>query len=243
MPLRSEIDPAGEAARPRTGSSWRPIFEGIHNAIVRHRIEPGARLAEEEIAEIYGVSRTVVRAALQALARDGVVILERNKGARVAQPSPEEAREIFEARAAIEPEIARRAAERRDAAGAARLRALIAAEHEALDADRRREAVFLSAEFHRVVAAVAGHGVLAEILNELLSRSSLVISLYGRQPDGLCRNEAHLALADALEGGEGEAAARLMREHVEALLAGLDLAPPTPRTSDLADALRPASDA
>jgi len=139
MPLRSEIDPAGEAARPRTGSSWRPIFEGIHNAIVRHRIEPGARLAEEEIAEIYGVSRTVVRAALQALARDGVVILERNKGARVAQPSPEEAREIFEARAAIEPEIARRAAERRDAAGAARLRALIAAEHEALDADRRRE--------------------------------------------------------------------------------------------------------
>ncbi len=82
-----------------TAASWQPIYDGVLDAIARHRLGPGVKLVEEDIAEIYGVSRTVVRAALQVLARDGVVILQRNKGARIAHPTPDEAREIFGARA------------------------------------------------------------------------------------------------------------------------------------------------
>ncbi|WP_416356243.1 GntR family transcriptional regulator [Aureimonas phyllosphaerae] len=218
-------------------ASWEPICDGIMHAIARHRLGPGAKLVEEEIAEIYGVSRTVVRAALQALARDGVVILQRNKGARIAHPTPREAREIFEARAVIEPPLAALAAERMGPDDVARLRAAIDAEHDALHADNPREAVYHSADFHRRIAALSGHGVLAAIVDGLLSRSSLVIALYWRQTATLCDNAAHLALLDALVRGAGDDASGLMKRHVETLLADLDLTSSPPPASDLASAL------
>lgn len=226
-------------ANQGTDASWQPIFRGIMDAIMRHRLAPGARLAEEELAEIYGVSRTVVRAALQVLTRDGVVIMERNKGARVAQPTPVEAREIFEARAVIEPTIARLATARMNPDAAMRLRASIEAEHRALHADRLTEAIFHSAEFHRILATLSGHQILGEMLDELLSRSSLVVALYWRQPDAPCDNHDHLALVAALEGGDGERAASLMREHVATLLETLDLSCTLSNHTGLSAALKP----
>lgn len=219
-------------------ASWQPIYDSVLNAIARHRLGPGAKLVEEELAEIYGVSRTVVRAALQALARDGVVILQRNKGARIAHPTPDEAREIFEARAVIEPPLAALAAARMGPDDAALLRDSIEAEHGALHADNPREAVYHSADFHRLIARLSGQSVLAGIMDGLLSRSSLVIALYWRQPATLCDNAAHLALLSALTRGAGEEAADLMQRHVEALLADLDLTYAPHPASDLASALK-----
>lgn len=219
-------------------ASWQPIYDGVLNAIARHRLGPGAKLVEEELADIYGVSRTVVRAALQALARDGVVILQRNKGARIAHPTPDEAREIFEARAVIEPPLAALAAARMGPEDAAGLSASIEAEHGALHADNPREAVYHSADFHRRIARLSGQSVLATIMDGLLSRSSLVIALYWRQPATLCDNAAHLALLSALTRGAGEEAADLMRHHVEALLQDLDLTYVPRPVSDLAGALK-----
>ncbi|WP_182085276.1 GntR family transcriptional regulator [Aureimonas sp. ME7] len=216
----------GSPERKRSDASWRPIHDGILDAIIRHRLAPGAKLVEEEIAALYGVSRTLVRVALQDLARQGVVLLRRNKGACVACPGPEEAREIFEARALIEPELAARAARRMRPADTQALRASIDAEHHALHLDNPREAVFHSADFHRRIAGIAGHGVLSDIVGELLSRSSLVISLYWRQPQEPCANAAHLQLIEAISGGQPALSARLMREHVEALFDQLDLSPP-----------------
>lgn len=228
-------DPPSDRELP---ASWQPIYDSVLNAIARHRLGPGAKLVEEELAEIYGVSRTVVRAALQALARDGVVILQRNKGARVAHPTPDEAREIFEARAVVEPPLAALAAARMTPSHATALRASIEAEHGALHADNPREAVYHSADFHRRIARLSGQGVLAAIVDGLLSRSSLVIALYWRQPTTLCDNAAHLALLGALSRGEGREASDLMRVHLDALLADLDLTSAPPPPSDLASALR-----
>ncbi|WP_279482480.1 GntR family transcriptional regulator [Aureimonas sp. SK2] len=230
--------PSKPISRREAAASWQPIYDGVLNAIARHRLGPGAKLVEEEIAEIYGVSRTVVRAALQGLARDGVVILQRNKGARVAHPRPDEAREIFEARAVVEPPLAALAATRMGPGDAEGLRASIEAEHGALHADNPREAVFHSAEFHRHIARLSGQSVLAAIVDGLLSRSSLVIALYWRQPTTLCDNAAHLALLDALARGAPSEASDLMRRHIEALLAELDLTSGPLPSSDLASALR-----
>ncbi len=190
---------------PTRGStaSWQPIHDGILDAVARHRLGPGTKLVEDEIAEIYGVSRTVVRAALQALARDGVVVLQRNKGARIASPTPDEAREIFEARAIVEPPLAALAAARMRPEDARALRASIEAEHGAMHADDPLEAVYHSADFHRQIAQASGQGVLAAIVDGLLSRSSLVIALYWRRPATLCDNAAHLALLDALSRRDG----------------------------------------
>ncbi|WP_235919460.1 GntR family transcriptional regulator [Aureimonas psammosilenae] len=230
--------PADLTIERGTAASWQPIYDAILNAIARHRLGPWTKLAEEEIAEIYGVSRTVVRAALQALARDGVVILQRNKGARIAHPTPEEARQIFEARAVVEPPLAALAAGRLGAGDAEMLRASIDAEHGALHADNPREAVYHSADFHRRIARLSGQTVLAAIVDGLLSRSSLVIALYWRQPRTLCDNAAHSELLDALTRGDGPNASELMRCHLDALLADLDLTYALPPSSDLASALR-----
>ena len=204
-------------------ASWQPVRDGLHEAIIRHRLDPGAKLVEDEIAEAFGVSRTIVRTALQALAGDGIVVIERNKGASVARPQPEEAREIFEVRALVEPRIAGLAAQKMTPADAARLAACIEAEHAAIAADDPGEAVYISADFHRLIAGIAGHGVLASIVGDLLSRSSLVVALYWRRPEAMCASGAHHALLEALVEGNGDKAASLMRQHLFDLLAGLDL--------------------
>ena len=75
------------------------IRDALHDAIVERRLAPGAKLVETEIGELFEVSRTVVRASLQMLAFEGLVKIERNRGAFVAQPTPEEARQIFRVQA------------------------------------------------------------------------------------------------------------------------------------------------
>lgn len=229
-------------ARQGEEASWKPIHDALHDAIIRHRLDPGAKLVEDEIAELFGVSRTIVRTALQALSRDGVVVIQRNRGASVAHPLPEEAREIFEARALVEPAIAAMAAARMAPGDGERLRACLAAEHAAITADNLREAVFLSAEFHRVIAGLSGHAVMAAIVGDLLSRSSLVVALYWRRPESMCANHAHHAIVDALTARDGESAAALMRTHLVDLLAGLDLSVRPSRRSNLAEALASGSD-
>ncbi|TIO37628.1 MAG: GntR family transcriptional regulator, partial [Mesorhizobium sp.] len=83
---------------------------------------------------IYSVSRAVIRAALQALSHDRLARLEPNRGAFVAQPTKQEAREVFEARALIEPKVAALAAEVAKPAEIAQLRLHLEKEHEALHA-------------------------------------------------------------------------------------------------------------
>src|SRR6516165_1479752 len=81
------------------------IREGVTAAILEHRLLPGTKLGEDEIGEIYGASRTLVRTALQQLAHEGIVSIEKNRGAFVSRPSTADAREVFEARRLIEPTI------------------------------------------------------------------------------------------------------------------------------------------
>ncbi len=241
MTERAAVPPSGLVRTSSDTASWHAVYDGLHDAIIRHRLDPGAKLVEEEIAEVFGVSRTIVRAALQALARDGVVILQRNKGARIAHPTPDEAREIFEARELIEPRIAALAAGRMNTGDAERLHACLHAEHQAMASDEPREAVYHSANFHRLVAGIAGHQLLSGILGDLLSRSSLVIALYWRMPQALCENEAHHAIVDSLAAGDQDRAATLMRQHIAALLGQLDLSERPQRQSSLAEALRDAA--
>src|SRR6056297_2972662 len=117
-------------------------------AIHEHRLRPGTKLGEDELSDIYNVSRTVVRTALQALSHSQLVELRRNRGAFVSQPTVREAREVFEARALLEPRTARSAAERMTDNALGRLETHIAAEHEAIAAGESGKALRLSGNFH-----------------------------------------------------------------------------------------------
>lgn len=202
---------------------WLPVYKGLRDAVVSHRLSPGTKLPEDELATIYSVSRAFVRSALQALAHDRLVRLEPNRGAFVAEPSREEAREVFEARLLIEPEVASLAAKVIQPEQVRKLRQHLDDEHEALDAGRDSEAIMLSALFHAHLAEIAGHSILAGFVDDLLPRSSLIISLYWERRETTCECDAHHRLVDAIEQHRGEDAAVLMKTHILDLLSGLNL--------------------
>ncbi len=239
MRVSSAVDRSAKETDRSKGSKARAVADALTLAVHEHRLAPGLKLNEDEVGEIFGVGRTIVRSALQMLAHDQLVTIEPNRGAFVAEPSIREAREVFEARALLEPRTARSAAERITPEGIARLRAHNKAEHAALDRGDFGTALRLSGEFHIEIARIADQSTIAEFITQLIARSSLVIALYWRRPKAMCETHAHEALLNALERGDGATAEEMMKGHLLDLLSSLDLreAPPPPQT--LRDALRP----
>ena len=213
------------------------VYNALLSAILDHRLPPGARLPEDELGSLYGVSRTVVRAALQALAHERVVAIEPNRGAQVAEPTAEEARHVFDARSVIEPRLAARAAELASADDIALLKSHIVEENAALAAGDTGRAIALSGSFHLAIAAISAQPILAGFVCELISRSSLIIALYWIRPDTVCERHAHAALGDAISAGEGQRASDLMMSHLVDLLSGLDLRPRRTKDAHLHDLL------
>ena len=204
-------------------SNAEDIAARLAEAVHEHRVLPGTKLSEDEVGEIFGVGRTVVRQALRALAHEGLLTIERNRGAFVAKPSVKEAREVFEARALLEPRTARAAAERTSLDDIALLRRHIEEEHAALASDQAGRALKLSGLFHMEIARIADQATVEGFIRQLISRSSLVIALYWRRRNAMCESHAHHALVDALASHDGDAAEELMKGHLLDLLSQLDL--------------------
>jgi DNA-binding GntR family transcriptional regulator len=221
----------------RASGSWRAIHRALRDAIIGHRLGPGMKLPEDEVATIYGVSRTVVRSALLALAHDRLVRLEPNRGAFVAKPGPREAREVFEVRELIEPQVAALAAGAAQPHHTTQLAAHLEREHAAVRVGDDSEAIRLSAAFHVVIAEIAGNCILTDYVRDLVSRSSLIIALYWRRRDTTCDSHAHRALANAIGNGDADAASELMRRHLVDLLSGLDLSASNRRSESLSEIL------
>ena len=224
--------------RPRMENSADEIAASLAHAIHEHRLAPGSKLSEDEVGEIFGVSRTVVRAALQRLSHSRLVELKRNHGAFVAQPSLREAREVFEARALLEPRTARSAAERITQADITILERHIPDEHEALDKGLTGRALYLSGQFHVEIARIADQATVAEFITQLVARSSLVIALYWQRRAALCESHAHHALLRALAARDGARAEDLMKEHLVTLMTSLDLRGRNAVPTSLREALR-----
>ncbi len=228
-------------AQKATGNkaSAEAIVASLSLAIHEHRLAPGTKLGEDELAEIYGVSRTVVRAALHSLSHLQLVDIQRNRGAFVAKPSLQEAREVFEARELLEPRTARSAAERATAEDVARLRQHIADEHDALAESDQGRALHLSGLFHIEISRIADQATIAGFIEALIARSSLIIALYWRRESALCERFAHTALLQAMADNDGLRAEELMRSHLVDLHSALDLRDRTAPPRSLKDALRP----
>ena len=201
---------------------------------------PGTKLAEQQIADIFGVSRTVVRQALNQLSRDHLVTLEPARGAFVAQPSVEEARQVFEVRTMLESTLVRQLCARISDAQIAELRRHLREEREALRRTDVCARTRLLAEFHVALARMLGNEVLARLLADLLSRSSLISLMYQSAHSAEHSQQEHVQIVDALERRDARAAARLMEQHLGSVERNLRLDPGRP---DLATALRPSRQA
>jgi DNA-binding GntR family transcriptional regulator len=221
-----------------TSARWAQIYDDLKSAILAHNIAPGTKLPEDELGEVYSVSRTLVRAALQALAHDRLVQLEPNRGAFVAKPTKREAREVFEARAIIEPRVAAMAAAIAKPSDIKVLRKHLDEEHRAIRDGRQGDAVMLSARFHEGIAEIAGQTILTEFVRSLCSRSALIISLYSRRTDTFCESHAHHALVDAIAANSELDASELMTSHLVDLLSGIDVSESAGPQRKLSEILR-----
>jgi DNA-binding GntR family transcriptional regulator len=223
---------AAEIAAPPT----QRIAESITAAIVERRLMPGTKLAEQKIADIFKVSRTIVRQALNQLSRDKLITLEPARGARVAEPSVDEARQVFETRQMLEGALVRRAAAALTKPQIAELRAHL---HDEDAAVRRADVpgrTRLLADFHVVLARMLGNDVLAGMLAELVSRSSLIALMYQSAHSAGHSFDEHVAIVDALEKRDARAAVKLMEQHLLHVERNLRL---DPRVHDLEAVLAP----
>jgi DNA-binding GntR family transcriptional regulator len=219
-----------------SSSSTQRIVDSITEAIVERRLMPGTKLAEQKLADIYAVSRTIVRQALNQLSRQRLITLEPARGAFVAMPSVDEARQVFEVRSMVEVALARRLAETITEAQVAELRAHLREEAAAVRRTDVSGRTRLLADFHVVLARMLGNWVLAELLAELLTRSSLIALMYQSAHSAEHSQDEHVQIVDALERRDARAAARLMEQHLGHVERNLRL---DPRTPDLAHILQP----
>jgi DNA-binding GntR family transcriptional regulator len=168
----------------------------LRAAILTLKFTPGARLVERDLVQVLGVSRTGVRAALQALEAEGLVVRGRRGVFSVASLSEEEARQIYEVRAALEPAIARRFIAR---AGADQIAALGVAVARAEAAARERNlSAYVEAfiTFHNVLLAGSGNDVARRILEALSARVAYLRHLTTQRASQICRLRTVAMLRD-----------------------------------------------
>ena len=191
------------------------IVDSLTRAIVEHRLLPGARLAEQQLANHFGVSRTLVRQALFQLSQSRLVRMEPSRGAFVAAPAVDEAREVFAVRRMLEAEMARVLVQSITPAKLRTLKDHVAQERLAVarqDVSGRTE---LLGDFHVRMAELAGNHVLAEILGDLISRCSLITLMYQSTGAAAHSHDEHVEIIKALATRDESLAVRLMTEHLQ----------------------------
>ena len=175
-PRKRPLASAGRRGGPAPGDD--DIYERMISAVLDHRLPPGTKLVEDRLAEAFGVSRTRIRPVLVRLANEQVVTLTPHRGATIAEPTEQEAREVFEVRRLIEPTLVERFVAQASAADVQVLAKRIREEEAARLAGDMRRAIRLSGDFHLHIADCAGHNTLGRILRELVSRTSLILMAY-----------------------------------------------------------------
>ncbi len=192
----------------------------IRDRIVSGIYPPALRLTEQEIADASGVSRTPVREALQRLQNEGFVQVSANQGAVVVEWSERDADDVFELRALLESYGAARAATRITPEGIAELRSLAQAQYEEC---RQRKRGFvarvgaLNSTFHRTLHAWAGNSRLMNLLPALIEAPLVMRTFTKYDPAELLRSASHhLEIVDALEAGDADWVAAIMRSHIHA---------------------------
>ena len=245
-PPVSDTSPAAAAA-PDDGaapadkqSSIESIANDIATAIVEKRLPPGTWLREEALGRVYSVSRTKVRAALLMLSKDKLIEMIPDKGAFVCQPTVEEAREVFAVRRILESEVVRLFIANARPRDYQVLEQHIKFERTALRQTTTTGTVRekLLGDFHVALAEATSNRTLAELVRELVARSSLIAMLYHSSNDPPCSSDEHAEFLRLCRKGDPEAAVTSMIEHLERIEASLSLDTDKPdRQLDLVKAL------
>ena len=199
------------------------IVDRIYSAVMEQRLAPRAKLSEAALCESFGVGRMRVRRSLLLLASQGIVDLHSNRGAYVACPSPQEAAEVFEARLMIEPGLVRAMSQGVSPAVIDGLHKHLELEDEARKHRERSKIIRLSGEFHVELARGHGNSALTRFVRELVTRTSLIVGMFGTNRQSTCPEDEHAQIVEAIGRGDGDDAEKIVRHHLKHIQDGLDL--------------------
>lgn len=191
------------------------LREAIEDEIVTGRLAPGTRLEETVLADKFGVSRTPIREALLHLAATGLVEIRPRRGAIVSAPDPRRLVEMFETMAELEAACGRLAARRHTAADAAAITAAHAACEQAAQAGDAEAYYFENATFHAAIYRASHNAFLTDQCLGLHRRLSPYRRMQLRARNRVSQSlTEHAAAVQAILAGDGELAARVLRDHI-----------------------------
>jgi DNA-binding GntR family transcriptional regulator len=195
----------------------------LRAAILSGEIAPGEKLRSEHLATAWGVSPTPVREAFQRLAGEGMVVIEAQRGARVAVVDPVEAAELYELRLTLEPRALRSAMAAAVGPAGDHYRAVVSAAHTELGAPPRTVPEYLAAHraFHLAVLSGCTNTRLHQFVVQLhdhTQRFQVAGAGYRRDGDPVAE---HRALCDAVVSGDADAAVDVLERHLAATLAAV----------------------
>lgn len=191
------------------------LREEIEEMIAVGTLKPGQHLDETELAARFGVSRTPVRETLITLASMGLVVIRPRRGAIVAELGPQQLVEMFEVMSELESTCGRLAARRMTPEEQRALLAAHQACQEALDAHEPDAYYYKNEVFHEAIYAGSHNQFLIEQTRNLYRRLRPYRRLQLRVRNRLATSyHEHDGVVQAIMSGDGELAARLLREHV-----------------------------
>jgi len=199
------------------------IVEAIIYDVMQQHLGPGTRLSEKSVCDRFGVSRMNVRRALLTLSNIGVVELQANKGARIRQPTLQQAMTLFETRRAIESIIIKSVLAQRSDADIVTLNAHVEREEQAFSNNDRHQLIRLSGEFHLLIASFQNNHLLTGFMQTLITQSSLITGMYGQHSFSNCPPSEHRNLIEAIKNQDEHLALNLMMAHLGHIEADLAL--------------------
>ncbi len=219
-----------------SSTATRSIVDALTKAIVEHRLHPGTKLAEQKLADHFGVSRTLISQAVFQLVQKRLIRMEPARGAFVATPSSDEARQVFAVRRMIEIEMTRSFVRNVTPAQIKALKDHVAEEKAAVSRGDVAGRTDLLGDFHVRMAELMGNDVLAQILGELISRCALITLMYQSSNAAEHSAEEHAEILKAIVAKDETLAVKLMDEHLRNVEEGLALDRKVP-SNDIAMAL------
>ena len=192
------------------------VQEAIVAEIASGKLPPGARIIQEQIAQQLGVSRQPVQQALLVLRNLGVLREAPGRGLQVAPLDLDHARDMYDMRAVIEGLAFRKAAERSTESAAQRGAAHIAAGRKAVAAGNVARMIAADMAFHAFIYELSQNPLVAPAMDTHWTNTQRVMGevlLRDEQPRDIW--DQHEALLNAVVAGDGKAAERLARQHIE----------------------------
>ena len=193
------------------------VSDAIYQAIAEHRLKPNTRLIESQLSKALSTSRVKVRQALLLLAQQKLVKIVQNKGAVVADPSENEAFEVFSARQCVEQEVLMLFCKQYKPDDIKVLRDHLEVEQQARKNHDRFELIRATGKFHLLLAEIAGNKVLLDFLGQLIARSSLILQKFKTHNDQTCNEGHHAELVQLITKGREEEVLQLMNIHLQEL--------------------------